>query len=131
MEIVFSPHEVRSITLAFFSRDLTVKPSVCNDPVGRIRAFVSRRGEVTTAIICCQLLESVSISHISAIDFLYTVCWQRPLETRIAKKQASSFSSMKRHLSFHEEMFELNRKKNTMIVFSADSTKIFLYFPLG
>ena len=46
--------------------------------------------------------------RVSGIDFLCTVCWQRPLETRIAKKQTSSFSSIKRHLSVHDEMFELN-----------------------
>ena len=60
---IYSVQNEERITLAFFNSDLTVKPSVSKEPVERNRAFVSRRGEVATAITCCQLLESVSISH--------------------------------------------------------------------
>ncbi len=55
--------KVRINTLAFFKRDFTVKPSVTKGPVCRNRAFVSRRGDVAVAIICCWVLESVSILH--------------------------------------------------------------------
>jgi hypothetical protein len=44
---------VRMDTLAFFRRDFTVKPSVTKGPAWRNRAFVSRRGDVAVAIICC------------------------------------------------------------------------------
>ncbi len=64
-------NEKNNDTLAFFKRDFTVKPSVSKCPAGRNRAFVSRRGDVARAIICCQLLESVSISHKWHIPSLY------------------------------------------------------------
>lgn len=49
-------------TLAFLRRDFTVKPSVSKGPCWRSR-FGSRRGDVAVAIICCRVLESVSILH--------------------------------------------------------------------
>ncbi len=55
--------KVRINTLAFFKRDFTVKPSVTKGPVCLNRALVSRRGDAAVAIICCWVLESVSILH--------------------------------------------------------------------
>jgi hypothetical protein len=116
---VIDCEELNKNTLAFLRRDFTVKPSVSKGPVCLNRALISRRGDVAVAIICCRVLESVSILHkcfTLSFSFLYCLLTTTIKKILIAKKPSSFINSFfflsftKRHL-FIFIYFNNNQKK--------------------